>query len=358
MSFSRTVQKPYRRILRFIGLRGLSIFISFIIALYLTIIIANMGGLVDRIKIMEISESVYDRLRGDPKFYHLTAEERDRLAQDMIQKEVKRLGLDKPFILRSFIYLKDALTLNLGRSFNLVSNSGSREVKIIILERLPPSILLFTSSQIIMFFSTLIAGLYLSRCYGSKLDKIFSLLAPLSSLPGWFYGIFLIILFASILKVLPYGGMIDVPPPKDTLSYTLSVLKHLVLPLLSILISGFFLSTYSIRTYLLIHSTEDYVDVARVKGLPPKIIERRYILRPALSPIITSLALGLIASWMGGIITERIFTWPGMGTLIYAAISTNDSPVIVGATTIYAVLLAITVFLLDIVYAIIDPRVR
>ncbi|MEM1510208.1 MAG: ABC transporter permease [Thermoproteota archaeon] len=346
------------RAFKFLAIRTGTVAISLIIAVYLTIIVANLGGLLDQIKILEISDAVYERIRSDPRFAQYTAEERKMIAEEMIQVEIRRLGLDKPFIVRSFIYLRDALTLNLGRSFNLISNTGSREVRVIIFERLSPTILLFTSSQLIMFFATLFSGLYLSRHYGSKLDKTIVSLAPMSSIPGWFYGIFLIILFASVLKILPYGGMVDAPPPQDKLMYALSVLKHMVLPLTAVFISGFFIGVYGNRTYFLIFSMEDYVEMAKAKGLPPRLIERRYILRPALPPIITGLLLGLIGSWMGGIITERIFTWPGMGTLMYAAISTNDAPVIIGVATIYAFLLAVTVLALDVIYMIVDPRIR
>jgi peptide/nickel transport system permease protein len=98
--------------------------------------------------------------------------------------------------------------------------------------------------------------------------------------------------------------------------------------------------------------------MARAKGLPPRDIERRYILRPTLPTIITSFALLLIALWTGFVITETVFLWPGLGRTLYRAIGFYDTPVIVGSTIIYAYLLAITVFLLDFVYALVDPRVK
>ena len=92
--------------------------------------------------------------------------------------------------------------------------------------------------------------------------------------------------------------------------------------------------------------------------MPSRDIERRYILRPTLPTIITSFALLLIALWTGAIITETVFQWPGLGRVTYRAIGLYDTPVIVGTTIIYAYLLAITVFLLDFVYALVDPRVK
>jgi peptide/nickel transport system permease protein len=103
---------------------------------------------------------------------------------------------------------------------------------------------------------------------------------------------------------------------------------------------------------------EDYVELARAKGLSSRAIERRYILRPTLPNIITSFALMLITLWQGAILTETIFNWPGLGEMLYSAIQNFDSPVIIGSTVIFAYLLAITVFSLDFIYALVDPRVR
>ncbi|RLE69767.1 MAG: ABC transporter permease, partial [Thermoprotei archaeon] len=240
----------------------------------------------------------------------------------------------------------------------LQSDSGSRLVRNIILERLPQTVMLFTPAMIINFFLHMFIGLHLARHYGSFLDKLFIALSPSSVIPGWFYGIFLILIFYSWLHVLPPGGIVDVPPPEDPVQYSLSVLRHMILPLSSWIISGFFLGCYGSRTFFLIFSTEDYVEAARAKGLPPRLLERRYILRPALPPIVTSFALGLIGSWGGAIITETVFNWPGLGLVTYRAINAFDTPVLVGITVIYAYLLLATVYLLDIIYVIIDPRIR
>ncbi len=200
-------------------------------------------------------------------------------------------------------------------------------------------------------------ALYLSQRYGSLLDRAMVALAPTSAAPGWFYGIFLIVIFAALLRVLPFGGMVAVPPPADRLAYALSLLRHLVLPVSAIVLSAIFQAVYYWRTFFLIYSREDYVELARAKGLPSATVERRYILRPTLPAIVTSFALTLIALWMGAIVLETVFHWPGLGRLMFQAIGTFDTPVIVGAVVIYAYLLAVTVFVLDIVYAMLDPRV-
>jgi peptide/nickel transport system permease protein len=198
----------------------------------------------------------------------------------------------------------------------------------------------------------------LSRKYGSWFDKLTIALSPTSAAPPWFYGIFFILIFAAILRILPFGGLVDSPPPTNKIDYALSVLKHLILPGTSVIISSIFLSIYNWRTFFLIYSSEDYVEMAKAKGLPPRDVERRYILRPTLPTIITNFALLVITLWTGFTITETVFLWPGLGITLYKAIGFYDTPVIVGSTIIYAYLLAITVFLLDFVYALVDPRVK
>ncbi|MEM2236769.1 MAG: ABC transporter permease [Candidatus Caldarchaeum sp.] len=342
----------------FLGKRALVLALTVVVAVYVTIYVANMGGYVDEIVKGEALLRVSQEVRANPANRALNETQVRNLIDQLYQNELKRLGFDQPFIVRSFNYLRDALTLELGRSLFISSDSGSRSVRVIIMERLPNTVLLFTTTQLILFFLGLFTGLFLSRRYGSKIDKIMTLLTPMSSLPGWFYGLFLILIFASVLRVLPYGGMVDVPPPTDRFEYALSVLRHMILPILSWLTAYFFISTYTRRTFFLIFSSEDYVEVAKAKGLPEPLIRRRYILRPTLPPIITDLSLTLLASWTGAIITETVFNWPGVGSLFYVASVTFDTPVLVGLVVIYAYLLAITVFVLELVYAILDPRVR
>jgi peptide/nickel transport system permease protein len=346
------------RVLKYSGVRLLSLFITVIIGIYLTIMIANMGGYVDQMMKAEIQERITMQIQTNAAFKNLDPDTKAQLTQERIQSEIDRLNLDQPLVIRSFRFLKNALTLNLGRALFLSSDSGSRNVKSIILERIPYTLLLMGTANLILFFSTLFLALALSRKYGSFWDKVVISLSPTSSVPPWFYGIFLILIFAAILKILPFGGVIDAPVPKDFLGRALSVGRHLILPASSLILSSFFLSIFNWRTFFLIYSSEDYVETAKAKGLPSRDIERRYILRPTLPTIITSFALLLIGLWTGAIITETVFQWPGLGRITFRAIGLYDTPVIVGTTIIYAYLLAITVFLLDFIYALVDPRVK
>ncbi len=348
----------FMRLVRYTALRLVTLSITVTVGVYLTILIANMGGYVDTIMRNEVTDNITHSIASNPAFQNLQPSVREQLIKDKIASEVARLGLNQPFAVRSFRYLANALTLNLGRAINMTSNAGSKEVRLILLERLPATLLLSGTSELILFFASVFIALTLSRKYGSWMDKLTIALSPTSSAPPWFYGIFFILIFAAILRILPFDGLVDSPPPVNKVLYGLSVLKHLILPLISVIISSIFLSIYNWRTFFLIYSSEDYVEMAKAKGLPPRDVERRYILRPTLPTIITNFALLVITLWTGFTITETVFLWPGLGITLYRAIGLYDTPVIVGSTIIYAYLLAFTVFLLDFVYALVDPRVK
>jgi peptide/nickel transport system permease protein len=346
------------RVFRYVVVRLLTLFVTVVISIYLTIMIANMGGYVDQIIRGEIRDRITGAVAGSPAFKQMAPEVRQKLIAEKIAAEEKRVGLDIPIAVRNFRYLSNALTLQLGRAINMTSDSGSKQVRLILLERLPATLLLMGVSQLFLFFSSIFLALNLSRRYGTFWDKLVIALSPTSAVPPWFYGIFLILIFAALLKVLPFGGMVDSPPPSNPVDYSLSLLKHLILPAVALVLSSFFLSIYNYRTFFLIYSSEDYVEMAKAKGLPSRDVEQRYILRPTLPNIITNFALLIITLWAGALFTETVFLWPGLGRTLYQAIGLYDIPIIVGSTIIYAYLLAITVFLLDFIYALVDPRVK
>jgi len=284
---------------RYTLVRVVTLVLAVIVAVYLTVIIANMGGEMDRVKKAQIQFEVGMAVYMDPANRALPASVLQEMVKEMAELEFRRLGLDEPFFPgRSLRYLTNALTLQLGRAEFMTSDAGSRQVRLILVERLPSTLILFATAQLLLFLLALFVALFLSRRYGSFLDRLTIALAPSSAAPGWFYGIFLI------------------------------------------------------------YSSEDYVELAKAKGLSSQAIERRYILRPTLPPIITSFMLVAITMWMGQIVLEYVFKWPGIGQAYYSAVQVGDTPVIVGVIVIYGYLLAATVFLLDFVYAILDPRVR
>jgi peptide/nickel transport system permease protein len=350
--------RTFLRVARYTVTRLIVLFVTVALGIFLTIMIANMGGKVDDIMRADIRERISTQFMNDPSVRSMTSDARKKILDDRIAIEENRVGLNSPFMVRAFHFLVNALRLNLGQATNMTSAGGSRQVRLILFERLPATLLLMGTSQLGLFFTSLFLALGLSRSYGSLWDKLTIALSPTSSAPGWFYGIFLILIFAALIPILPFGGLVSSPPPENPIERAGSILKHLILPASSLFISGFFLSIYTWRTFFLIYSSEDYVEMAKAKGLTARNIESRYILRPTLPNIVTNFALTLIGVWGGATITETVFIWPGLGRTLFTAIGMYDTPVIVGDTIVFAYLLAITVFILDFVYVLIDPRVK
>ncbi len=355
----KAFRSTFSRVARYTLVRAITLFLTVVVGVFLTIIIANMGGYLDEIRRTDITERITQEANLNPAIRSLDPEARQAWIDGRIALEIEKYGLNKPFLERTLRFMADALTLNLGRSQNMSSDTGSRTVRLIILERLPPTLVLFGTVGFILFFVELFIALFLSRKYASALDKFIVTMAPMNSAPGWFYGIFLILIFAALLKILPFGGMVDAPPPaRWSLEYFLSLLKHMILPAIALAVSQVINNVYAWRTFFLIYSSEDYVEMAKAKGLSARNIERRYVLRPTLPTIITTFAFVLIGIWQGAAIFETVFNWPGLGRQIFQAIGLFDVPVIVGSVVIFAYLLAITMFLLEFIYVMVDPRVK
>jgi peptide/nickel transport system permease protein len=352
-----------RQIIRKLGTltlkRAVFLFFAVVIGVYLTVMIANMGGELDKVRRAEIQYYIGQQAMGNQALRGLDPEVVKEMLNELAELEFERLGMNRPFFpMRSLEYLWRALTLDLGRAERINSDAGSREVQDILMERLPVTLALFATADLILFLLALFVALFLSRRYGGFLDRLIIGLAPSSAAPGWFYGLFLILIFGAVLGVLPWGGMLDAPIPDTDLGYALSVLKHMILPVTAVVLGSLFANIYTWRTFFLIYSSEDYVELARAKGLSSRTINARYVLRPVLPPILTSFLLVLITMWMGQIVLETVFNWPGLGSVFYTATQVSDTPVIIGVVVIYGYLLAATVFALDFVYAIVDPRVR
>jgi peptide/nickel transport system permease protein len=178
-----------QRLGKFMLARLAMLFVTIVIGIYITILIANMGGYVDTIMKNNIRESVIMTVAAQTANKNVSSAVRQEMIDTMIALQEKRVGLDQPRLARNFRFLKNALTLDLGRATFLVSDHGSRLVRNIILERLPATLLLMSTSQLILFFVTLFLALRLSRHYGSFFDKLVITLSPTSSIPPWFYGI-------------------------------------------------------------------------------------------------------------------------------------------------------------------------
>ena len=339
--------------------RAIFLGLTLLVATYVTIVIANMGGYIDLIIRRQIEFQVSQQLAQDPHFHELSKEEQEAYRQKLIEGAIKAAGLDKPFWERSLIYLQKALTLDLGRAMFLRSAAGSSRVRDIILERLPWSVLLFTTGTVIDAALGILIGLHMGRKALSKFDRGMSIFAIVTtSIPSWFFGVLALLIFAYRLGWFPTGGLVTKFYGVPWNKLVIDLLYHLALPLACWVFSGIGSWAYTTRNIVIYTLQEDFVVAARAKGVPENLILRRYVLRPSLPPIVTMIALALIASWTGAIITETVFQWPGLGLLYWQAIVTMDAPVIIGLTVIYAYLLVITVFILDIIYGFLDPRIK
>ena len=188
--------------------------------------------------------------------------------------------------------------------------------------------------------------------------RAYGITAVSFAVPAWWLGILFILVFAFKLSWFPAGGMYSNPPPDPGIERWLDLAKHAILPVITLVLVSVGPYIYSVRTMTVTTALEDHVQLARAKGLPDRDVNNKYILRPTLPTIITSFALLVIAMWLGAPILETIFNWPGLGRALYQAVTAFDTPVIIGSTVIFSYMLAITVFLLDIVYALVDPRVK
>lgn len=344
---------------RYIVKRGVFLIVTLVLAIYLVVTIANFGGFVDDLLRGQIVFQVSQQLRGDPEFLRLDQEEQDRIFNDTVARLVEARGLNEPFLPKSIRYTVDALQLDLGRSISIKSASGSQELSTIILERLPRTLILFFTADIIAAALGIWIGMKMARRAMSAMDRGLTVLSISTFVvPPWVFGIYFILLFSFGLRWVPSGGFLSLPPPTDPFLYVLDFLYHLALPLATVVFAFFGSWSYTTRNLVLQIMDEDFVMAGRAKGLSEGALHRKYVLRAASPPLVTALALTLIASWFGAIITETVFNWPGVGRLYWDAILQLDAPVIIALNTVYAFLLVGTVFVLDVTYGLLDPRIR
>lgn len=266
----------------------------------------------------------------------------------------ERYGLDRPFLEQLWRYLVQVGSGDLGVSFR------SREpVFTEIMSRVPATLLLVgTSLALAVVFGTWI-GTWIARRPGSALDGTVSALAVgLFSMPVFWLGLMLVLLFAVELQVLPAMGMSSVDGPREGVGWMLDVAWHMVLPVLA-------LTTVSLGQYVRLARSavaevmgESYITTVRAIGFPERTILMHYALRNALLPVVTVLGLQLGLVLTGAVLTESVFSWPGLGRLIYDAILARDTPVIMGAFIVMSMTVAVASLATDLVYAALDPRVN
>ncbi len=287
------------------------------------------------------------------------------LRQLFIQAEqqfISAYGLDQPVQVQFFYFLKNLLTFNLGYGYTfapITSSTGSYAVADIIASYLPNTILLFTTGTIITIILGLIIGLLAARYAGSFWDRLVPVIAVIhSSLPTWWLGFMLIVALAYEVKLFPPGGITSVPPPKDPLALALDVLRHMALPLISIIIVGVGGFAYVVRSLVISTMSEDFVVALRARAVPERIILFKHVLRASSPSIVTQVLLALTVSITGSLTTEVVFQWPGMGLLTYEAILENDVPVMLGVLYVTTLVLLAGLLLGELIYGVLDPRIR
>ncbi|MEM2028483.1 MAG: ABC transporter permease, partial [Candidatus Bathyarchaeia archaeon] len=279
----------------------------------------------------------------------------ERIKEDLIRS----YGLDKPWYIRMPDMIWRILMLDLGNSRTVRSFSGSNKISDIILERMPNTILLMVTVLIINFILSLVVGVKAATKPGSILDRFVSVYSAVSyALPSWWLGILMILVFAFYIKIFPFGGMYSTPPPTDPFMRSIDLIWHLCLPVLTLTIATSGSWIYITRSIVITTAQEDFVTTARAKGLPERLVLWRYIIRVAAPPILTNLILGLAFYLGGAILTETVFTWPGMGLLYFEAIMSVDEALILALTYIFTLIYIIARFILEILYVLVDPRVR
>jgi len=293
----------------------------------------------------------------------------ERATPALVQAYRKKYGLDKPIVEQYFTYLKTtAIDRDLG-----VSVASHRKVWTEIRQKFPATIELAAAAMIFAVAFGLPLGFFAAKGYGRTFDQLTLVGSLLGiSIPIFFLAIILKYLFAVRWHLLPSVGRIDVTlnVRHPTNFYVLDaiitgdwstlwdVLKHLVLPAIALGSIPLAVITRITRAAVLDVQNEDYVRTARAKGLPPQTVDRRHILRNALLPVSTIIGLqtGLLLS--GAVLTETVFAWPGMGSWLRDAIFNRDYPVLQGGILFLALVFVFVNLIVDISYAIINPRIR
>ena len=262
-----------------------------------------------------------------------------------------KFGLDDPIYLRYLHWLNAMLHGDWGFSF-----VSRMDVDTLILQRLPATLYVIGSAQILALLIAIPVGVYAATKPYSLFDQIANTLAFVGfSLPTFFTGILFILIFSVTLDWLPFVYTTDI---KGTgIHWVLEMIRQAIMP---VAVLGLFQAasmTRFVRSAMLDVIRLDYVTTARSKGLNEGKVVIKHVVRNALIPVVTLVALQMPAVFGGAIITEQIFRIPGIGSLLIAAILANDTPVIMAVTFVFACLVVIFNLLADIIYGWLDPRI-
>jgi peptide/nickel transport system permease protein len=262
-----------------------------------------------------------------------------------------RFGLDDPLVLRYLRWLAAMLQGDWGFSF-----TSRIDVDTLILQRLPTTLLVIGSSQVLALLVALPVGVYSATRPYSIFDQIANTLAFIGfSLPPFFTGILFILVFSIYLDWLPFVYRADIGA--TGWHWYWEQFRQSVMP---VAVLGLFQGaswTRYVRSAVLDMIRLDHVTTARAKGLAERVVIVKHVVRNALIPVVTLVALQIPAVFGGAIITEQIFRVPGIGSLLISAILANDTPVIMAVTFVFACLVILFNLIADILYGWLDPRI-
>lgn len=274
--------------------------------------------------------------------------------QNISEAEIKRqsieLGLDQPLYIQYFKWMGNMLTGNLGESYRTM-----QPVIDMIINGLGATFLLAITAVILACLISLPFGIQSARYQNKAWDNISSVFSFLAtSTPSFFLGLVFLYFFSVKLKILPIGGMNDIGQESNVLS----LLKHLIMP--AIILSFQMVGTLIqfIRSSMLEVMKEDYVRTARAKGLKERVVIIKHVLRNSLIPVVTYLGMEIPLLLGGAVVTEQVFSWPGLGLLMIKSIAARDYPVVLGITVLVAVAVLVFNIITDLIYGLLDPRIR
>ena len=301
---------------------------------------------------------------GDPTLMLLGE---DSTAEDIAEAR-ERWGLDQPVYVQYVKFFMSAAQGNLGRSFKY-----DEPVLDVIINRIPATLELAAASLIIAVIFAIPLGVWAAAKPNSWVDNTGTTFGLFGiSMPSFWFGIMLILLFAGILNILPSAGRdtYGIAGPRITGFYILdSVIEgnwagvrdgaeHVFLPALALGSNMLGILMRVTRSSVLEVMHEDYVVTARAKGLEERKVLWRHVVRNALIPVITVVGLELGTLLSGSIIVETVFSWPGSGSLLIIALNARDHPLVTGLVLVYTTAFVAINFLIDVLYAVIDPRIR
>ena len=263
-------------------------------------------------------------------------------------------GLDKPLPARYVSWMSHAVKGDFGDSLKF-----NQPVSTVINTYVWNSFLLAITSFIITLLISIPVGITSAVKQYSGFDKVWTFIAFFTmSAPSFFLAMVLMKIFSIDLKVLPIGGMITAGADYTGMEHGVDVIKHMVLPVitLTVLQVGSFIRY--VRTSMLEVVKQDYVRTARAKGLKEKVVIYRHVLRNGLIPIVTFIGLSIPSLFAGAIITETVFVWPGIGKVAYDAINNRDYTLLMGFNMFMGLLTILGNLISDVLYAVVDPRIK